>query len=403
MSAARCFVAAMRSAGFVCALAVLAACGGGGGGGIDPFWVSTQIAVSDLDGDGLAEVVTLATWVESNAVQTGHLKVYRHTAPGVFAAPVDHVLPHYPWRFAISEVDGDGRPDIVVTHPELAQLSLLRQDPGRPAAFLPAESLAVGSTPHGVVVGDFDDDGDADIVSSGEPLTLLRQDATRPGRFLAPQELPVGHWTMELAAADLDDDGRPDLAAGGNERVSVLLQRPGGFAAPALVGTADGGRVVRHLAATDLNADGRADLLFTYSPNESSDLQAADVALVLRDAAAAGSFLPPIRTGRTSSAFWGYAVGDIDGDGRPDLAQGATWPVQDGLRHFVVVQRLGLQPAPALTVAAEIAMPAPIEPVAIGEVTGDGRADVLAFGDDNVWVLAQRPTAFSFAAPVRLR
>lgn len=379
----------------------LAACGGGGGG-LEPVWVDTQIEVVDLDGDGLAEVVTLATWMESYESKTGHLKVYRQTAPGVFAAALDHVLPHYPWRFVVVDVDGDGRPDIVATHPDLQQLPLLRQDPARPAAFLPAESLAVVGRPYRAVIGDFDGDGRADIVASGSPLTLLRQDPARPGRFLAPQTITVGHGAGELVAADFDADGRLDLAAAGGDQVSVLLQRAGGFSAPVLVGTADGGRTVQYLAAIDLDADGRRDLLFTYSPNDSGDTQAAEVALLLRDAAP-GSFRPPVRTGRATAAFWGYAAGDLDGDGLPDLAQGATWPVQGGLRHFVGIQRLALQPAPALTGVVDIAMPAPVEPVAIGDVSGDGRADVLAFGDDLVWVLRQRSTPFSFEAPMLLR
>lgn len=62
---------------------LLAGCGGGG---FDPFWVSTRVAAADLDGDGLVEVITLSTWIESHERRTGHRKVSRQRAPGVFDA-----------------------------------------------------------------------------------------------------------------------------------------------------------------------------------------------------------------------------------------------------------------------------------------------------------------------------
>ncbi|WP_298830360.1 VCBS repeat-containing protein [uncultured Piscinibacter sp.] len=374
---------------------------GGGGGGIDAYWVGTQVASADLDGDGLAEVITLSTRIESFERQIGHLKVYRQTAPGVFAAPMDHVLARYPWRFALGDLDGDGHPDLVVTHPDLTQLSWLRQDPARPGEFLAPVMLDAAAGAYTVALGDFDGDARLDIVASGQPMQLLRQDPTQSGRFLAPQPLDAGHGVFEVAAADLDGDGRFDLAAGGGERVSVLLQTDDGFAAPRPVASTAGGGSVDHLAAADLDGDGRSDLMFVYGPNDEGDVLASEVGLLLRDGAG-DLFQPLVRTGAAHAGLSAAALGDLNGDGLIDLARGGFWPEGAGaVRQQVIVQRQ-LAP-PALQLEATIDMPAAIAPVAIADVTGDGRPDVLALGGDTVWALPQRATAFSFDAVRPLR
>lgn len=368
---------------------------------MDPYWVGTQLASIDLDGDGLAEVVTLSTRIESFEHQVGHLKVYRQTAPGVFAAPIDHVLARFPWRFAVGDLDGDGHPDLVVTHPELTQLSWLRQDPARPGNFLAPVMLDAAAGAYGVALGDFDGDARLDIVAGGQPMQWLRQDPLQSGRFLVPQPLDAGHWVFEVAAADLDGDGRADLAAGGGERLSVLLQTTNGFAAPTLVGSTAGGGAVDHVAAADLDGDGRSDLLFVYGPNEEGDVLASEAALLLRDAEGL-LFQPLARSGAAQAGLIGAALGDLDGDGRLDLVRGGFWPEGGGVvRQQVVVHRLSVPLA--LQLAATIDLPAAVEPVAIADATGDGRPDVLAFGGDTVWVLPQRATPFSFDAARPLR
>lgn len=382
--------------------ALLNACGGGGNPFDDPFWVDSQVQVVDLDGDGLADVVTLATWVENYQSKVGHLKVYRQTAPGVFAAPIDHVLPRYPWRFAIGDMDGDGRPDVVATHPDLQQVSVLLQDPAAPGRFLAPVGVDVGGTVYKAVLGDFDGDGRTDIVATDDlrtstGLVLLRQDPARPAHFLAPQHLETGHPTWQVAAADFDDDGRLDLVAAGGGSVSVLFQRDGAGFTPPLLLASPGVRSVDMLAATDMTGDGRADVVFVLAVNLPAGFDTTDVVIVPR-AAAPGRFGAGVQTGRTVGRIWDYALGDIDLDGWTDLVQGSGSRDPD-----LLVLRAQPSTPPSLSVAASIELPARISPVAIGDVNADGRPDVLALGFDYVWVLRQQAAAFGFEAPRQLR
>ena len=389
-------------------LAVLAAallsgsCGGGGNPFGDPFWVDSQLQVVDLDGDGLADVVTLATWVESHTNQVGHLKVYRQTAPGVFAAPVDHVLPYYPWRMVIGDIDGDGRPDVVTTHPDLHQVSVLLQDPSAPGRFLAPVGIDVGGFVYNAVLGDFDGDGRTDIVATDDlrvstGLVLLRQDPAHPAHFLAPQHLEPGPPTWQVAAADFDDDGRLDLVAAGGGRVSVLLQRDGASFTPPLLLASPGARSVDMLAATDMTGDGRADVVFTLAVNLPAGFDSSDVVVVPR-AAAPGSFGASVQTGHTVGRLWDYALGDIDRDGWADLLQG-----NDSRDPDMLALRAQPSAPPSLAVAVTIELPARVSPVAIGNVNADGRPDLLALGFDYVWVLRQQATPFTFDPPRQLR
>lgn len=376
-------------------------CGGGGSPFDDPFWSEDQVQVADVNGDGLADVLTLSTWIVDYPHHDGHLKVYLQTAPGLFAAPLDHLLPRGPWHFVLGDVDGDGRPDVVATHPDLDQVSVLLQDATRPGQFRTPQVFDAGGDVYEVALGDFDGDGHTDIVASDDlatssGLVLLRQDPASPGRFLAPQRLAVGHPTFQVVAADFDDDGRLDLAAAGSGRVTVLRQGAGGtFGVATTVATVDPRRSLDFLAAADMNGDGRADLVFAAAANVGAGIDAAEVGVVLREAAP-GTFAAAVLTGRSGAESWTYALGDVDGDGRPDLAQAKLTRDPD-----VLLQRA--QAPTALVAAASLDVPAPIGQVAIGDVDADGRPDVVATGYGLVLVRHQGTTPFSFGPPVTLR
>lgn len=383
--------------------ALLGGCGGGDNPFDDPFWVDTQVQVVDLDGDGLADVITLSTWVVDYNHKTGHLKVYRQTAPGVFAAPLDHELPRYPWHFVVGDVDGDGRPDVVVTHPDLGQLSLLRQDSSTPGHFLAPVAIDLGGFVYNAVLGDFDGDGRTDIVATDDlrtstGLVLLRQDPVHAGQFLAPQRVETGHPTWLLAAADFDDDGRLDLVSAGGGSVSVVFQRgTGTFSAPLLLASPGSSRPVDMLAATDMTGDGRADVVFVLGVNASAGVDSTDLVVVPR-AAAPGSFAASVAAGRAVGRIWDYALGDIDLDGWTDLVLGTLTRDPD-----VQVLRAQASAPPSLTAAGSFELPAQVSPVAVGDVNADGHPDIVALGNDQVWVLQQQSVPFSFEAPRHLR
>lgn len=180
------------------------------------------------------------------------------------------------------------------------------------------------------VVADFNGDGKLDIavaystVSAAPPhpgfVAVYLQDPAHARQFLAPSTYDVGNDPVGLAAGDLNGDDKPDLvsvntimnASGtGDSSVSVLLQdpaNPGKFLSTTNYPT---GFSPVSVAIGDLNRDGKPDLAVSDTTG---------ISILLQSSTAAGQFLPlttiPIQNGGTSS----LAIADLNGDGKLDLA-----------------------------------------------------------------------------------
>ncbi len=176
--------------------------------------------------------------------------------------------------------------------------------------------IPLAGNPQSEAVGDVNGDGKPDLVvaeETGTEVFLGNGDGTfRP----APgSPLPVGGMRARVVAADLDGDGKSDLVIGNpiNHNIAILLSNGDGTfrAAPSspLAGNSDAGVVV-----TDVNGDGKPDVVV-------GDAATTGIVVLLGKGdgtfrAASGS--PISVTGLTS-----VAAGDFNGDGKPDLAVGS--------------------------------------------------------------------------------
>ena len=209
-------------------LGVLAAgCGGGGGDTADwlfPLWTATSVRVVDLDGNGLPDVVTTAVLSPSMGVFEGHVKVRLQTSAGVFAAPQDHRTGLQAWTTQAADIDGDGRPDLVVGEPAKVWdnlvspggVWLLRQDGAQPGHFLPPTRLLSGPNVYDLDVAELTGDGVVDIALSdartgANRVVILPQDPLSRGTFLAPRDLYMPGPVTRVVARDLNADGQADL------------------------------------------------------------------------------------------------------------------------------------------------------------------------------------------------
>jgi len=237
---------------------------GTGGGG-------DSVAIGDVNGDGHADIV-----VADSSVSDAHAILFTQsaTSPGTFLAPVSLSLGTNRGSndVAIHDMNGDGLNDIVLATTD--GVAILYQS--STGGFLAPVLLTVGINPQGIGVADLDGDGRPDIVVAnagyspfggvgGASVAILLQ--TVAGSFAA-SNITVPDGAVQVAIADLNHDGVPDIAVLSIEsgpvdiesQVSVLLQSStslGSFSRTATYATTED---ADFLAAGDLNGDGYTDL-----------------------------------------------------------------------------------------------------------------------------------------------
>lgn len=190
-----------------------------------------------------------------------------------------------------------------------------------------------GSTPlpldagrtSGAAFADLDADGDPDLVvtrnlkrgSTGAGALLLENDG---GRFAKPRSLPVGTGARAIAVTDVDRDQRPDLVVVGDRFAggsTTVLRNRGDLAFTDITATTgiEPSTSSLSVAAADLTGDGWADLVFAGDPH----VYVAEGGGRFRaDRVPDLAFTPQ---GDEDDAA-GIAVGDLTGDGRADLVVG---------------------------------------------------------------------------------
>jgi hypothetical protein len=338
------------------------------------------IAVSDVDGNGLPDILGLVSTDFGGMPAQGYVSTRFQISAGAFALPPTRFgVGNGPANLIVTDVNGDGRPDLVVANADDRTVTVRMADPARPGFFLPAIVLSTPTrTPLDVAVGNLSGhtDGLKDIVvaaSGANSVLVFAQTAT--STFNAPVSYPVGGDPQAVTVADLDGNGLADIAVATSvNTVSVLLQTSAGVFAPE-VDYATGVQPVA-IKAADLNGDGKLDLLTanfgaTTSPNNQG--------LSVLIQGAPGTFAAPVNYATEYRAS-GLAVGDLNGDGKPDVA--------------VACQGLPSSPGAVSVFLQDSATPGALLPavnytgaygpmgVAIADMDGDGHPDlVLADGD----------------------
>jgi len=319
---------------------VLPGCGGGGGTSwLFPLWVETDVMVADVDGDGRADVITIAMLSTSMSHEEGRLVVYRQTKPGVFAAPETYIVGLYPWKLAIGDIDGDGAPDLVVADtkstksPGNSAVWLLLQDTNDPdnrGHFLSPVRLISTTNVYGAVIVDVNGDGSPDIVVADsqdgqQSAFVLYQNAASHGSFLPPVFIPLPGRSTNVAAGDLNNDGRIDLAfwmvlsttnSVPNGTLGILYQQDSGSLGPVETFAPQSGLNASLVSITPYNDNSTHDIVLFFTPF-STDYHAKVTTLLQSPP---GSFVPVDTSLANVDGIDGGVVADLNGDGRPDFA-----------------------------------------------------------------------------------
>ena len=343
---------------------------------------TNYLAASDVDGDGKVDLLVSITRITTNGLgsfrsATASVTVLHNAGDGTFSLGGTYPTGVIGGVTDVGDLNGDALPDLALVDESPARLVKVLLNDGHGAFPGPAAGYAAGPDPSAVAIGDLDGDGRADLAVSAKGLTVLRNKGG--GTFDAA---PVSAGGEHVALGDIDGDGRTDaVTAEDVSGIAVLLGTPGGAFAPAVYD--DTVRAVG-LALADLDGDGRTDAVaIDWLPEYLEDdlLRPGHVggySLHFNDGH--GAF-------RTSARYVPYpdivaiAVGDLDGDGKPDLAlagqqdswgQKSPWlsiQLNDGHGSFDRKDPLTVDGTPsALTV---------------GDFDSDGRTDLALTSSDD--------------------
>lgn len=360
-------------------------------------YLVNAIAVADIDANGLPDILGVVSTDFDGSPTQGYVSTRLQSSAGAFALPTRFGVGRGPANLVVQDVNGDGRPDLVVANADDHTVSVRLADPAKAGFFLPAILLQTpGRTPLDVAVGDLDGDGRMDVVvaASGANSVLVFTQ-TAAGAFNPPVVCAVGGDAQAVTVADLDGNGLADIAVATTANtVSVLLQTSAGTFAPA-VDYATGIQPVA-IRAADVNGDGKPDLLTAnFGASTSPDTQGLSVLIQ----GTPGTFAAPVHyaTGYRAVAL---AVGDLNGDGKPDIAVACEGLPGDPGAVSVLLQTPPAAATPGVFLGAVNYRGAwgPMG-VAIADMDGDGHPDLVLADGDIVVRLNSGTTPGTFGPP----
>lgn len=259
---------------------------------------------ADLDGDGDVDVVSTDA--------AGSIRVLLNQGTGAFAAPVRYAVGDSPVGLALEDWEGDGDRDVFVCSYGSDEVTVLRNTGN--GTLVGAGRFPAGDGPFAIETGDLDADGRLDLVVTSAiagQLSVLR--GTSATTFAAPVAHAIsgpgsGHG---LVVADLDGDALLDAVATSTNAMPIAFLRGlgnGSFAPAVFFGA--GGNGLLGVCALDCDGDGDLDLA------ASNWASAGEVTLFLNAGSGSFSSASSIAVGAWPRRL---ASADLDGDFVPEI------------------------------------------------------------------------------------
>jgi hypothetical protein len=287
----------------------------------------SAVAVGDIDGDGKPDVVT------ANSSNGPNISVLRNTSTSntiTFASKTDIFISAQPYSIAISDLDGDGKLDIAIANQYSTVISVLRNTSSLGAiSFATIADFSISSSYSSslpfVSIGDVNGDSKPDLIcisSAGNNNVSVLRNTSSIGAisFATSIDFTTGNSPKSIALGDIDGDNKIDIAITNDGANTVSVLRNTSTTNNISFANKVDFSVETNpcsIAIGDLSGDGKLDLAIANFSFSSGGHNIS----ILKNTSTTGvvSFASKVNiaTGTNPSSI---CIGDINGDGKPDLA-----------------------------------------------------------------------------------
>lgn len=345
------------------------------------------LGLFDMDTDGKPDIIT-----NNYSTTSGNMSLIKNTTTNGDLATntaLNYAATKGNQALAYADIDGDGKLDIINSNREGGNISVFLNTTSSIPTVTGRVDFVVGATPYSIAASDMDGDGRVDIVvgTSSASVYVFRNISTinnpnfeGPYTFTFSGASDVRHITLD----DLNNDNKPEIIIGCNSATSIGLLTntsvSGTLSFTSNVATGKPGNILA-IASNDLNYDGTNDIVVAYSNNVFETYKNNYTGGTL----SFSNFTNINGSYTAATTPSSIALSDLDGDGKPEVVLGYATGT-----NISVFKNTTSSAASNILLATGVlfAIPGgnPVQ-VAANDLTADGKPEIIvAANNANIYV-----------------